>query len=128
MVSLRAQTDRCDGSALLCRRQSECGGDSLIVATPAIHNAMPELLFQPWPISRQQKQRPREASVYRNATCPLHAGRVARQLSRSAPRFEETRRRAPDQLAALDLLDARLQELPLACGWSRATSRRWAIA
>lgn len=48
--SLRFHTDRCDVVALLCARQCKQGGDSLIVSTPAIHNAMlerrPDLLAE----------------------------------------------------------------------------------
>ncbi|MBS7788476.1 TauD/TfdA family dioxygenase [Roseococcus sp. SDR] len=122
--ALRFHTDRCDVVALLCCRQSEGGGDSLIVSTPAIHNAMLaqapdllELLFQPWPISRQQEQRPGEAPWYRNAVFALHEGRFTSQYSRgfieSAQRFEDAPRLTPDQVAALDLLAALSQELAL---------------
>jgi hypothetical protein len=122
--ALRFHTDRCDVVALLCCRQSEGGGDSLIVSTPAIHNAMLErapdlleLLFEPWPISRQQEQRPGEAPWYENTVFALHQGRFTSQFSRSfiesAQRFEAAPRLTEAQWAALDLLAKLSLELAL---------------
>ncbi len=122
--ALRFHTDRCDVVALLCCRQAEAGGDSLIVSTPAVHNAMLErapalleLLFQRWPISRQQEQRPGEADWYHNAVFALHAGCFTSQYSRSfiesAQRFEDAPRLTAAQVAALDVLGALSLELAL---------------
>lgn len=122
--ALRFHTDRCDVVALLCCRQSEGGGDSLIVSTPAVHNAMLErapelleLLFQPWPISRQQEEAPGEAPWYRNAVFALHQGRFSSQYSRSfiesSQRFEDAPRLTDAQVAALDMLGSLSLELAL---------------
>ncbi|WP_149536050.1 TauD/TfdA family dioxygenase [Siccirubricoccus phaeus] len=121
---LRFHTDRCDVVALLCVRQSVSGGDSLIVSTPAIHNAMLaqrpdllELLFAPWYHSRQQEQRPGEDPWYVNPVFALHQGRFTSQYSRSfienAQRFEQVPRLTAAQEEALDLLAALAQELAL---------------
>jgi hypothetical protein len=121
---LRFHTDRCDVVALLCVRQSLSGGDSLIVSTPAIHNAMLErapallaLLFEPWFHSRQQEQRPSERPWYRNPVFTLHEDRFTSQYSRafieSAQRFEDVPRLTEAQNAALDLLAALATELAL---------------
>lgn len=122
--ALRFHTDRCDVVALLCCRQSQGGGDSLIVSTAAIHNVMLErapglleLLFQPWPISRQQEQRPGEAPWYWNSVFALHEGRFTSQYSRSfiesAQRFGDAPRLTDAQWQALDLLGTLSAELAL---------------
>ncbi|MCO6417826.1 TauD/TfdA family dioxygenase [Siccirubricoccus sp. KC 17139] len=121
---LRFHTDRCDVVGLLCVRQSLSGGDSLIVSTPAIHNAMLErrpdlleLLFQPWYHSRQQEERPGEDPWYVNPVFALHQGRFTSQYSRSfiesAQRFPQVPRLTAAQEEALDLLAALAQELAL---------------
>ncbi len=122
--SLRFHTDRCDVVALLCARQSVTGGDSLIVSTPAIHNAMLErrpdllaLLYEPWFHSRQQEQRPGELPWYRNRIFAVHQGKFTSQYSRSfvesAQRFPEVPRLTDQQNEALDLLAALATELAL---------------
>ncbi len=121
---LRFHTDRSDVVALLCVRQSQSGGDSMIVSTPAIHNAMLErrpdllaLLFQPWFHSRQQEQRPGELPWYRNRIFAVHQGRFTSQYSRSyvesAQRFPEVPRLTDAQNEALDMLAALAHELAL---------------
>jgi hypothetical protein len=113
--ALRFHTDRCDVVALLCCRQSQSGGESLIVSTPAIHNAMLarapallDLLFQPWSHSRQQEQPEGEAPWSRHPIFALHEGHFTSQYSRSyvesAQRFTDVPRLSEAQLAALDLL------------------------
>jgi hypothetical protein len=113
--ALRFHTDRCDAVALLCVHQSSSGGDSLIVSTPALHNALLErrpdlleLLFEPWFHSRQQEQRPGERPWYRNPVFAVHEGRFTSQYSRSyvesAQRFADVPRLTPAQDEALDLL------------------------
>lgn len=122
--ALRFHTDRSDVVALLCVRQSVSGGDSLIVSTPMIHNAMLErrpelleLLFEPWFHSRQQEQRPGELPWYRNPIFCVHEGRFTSQYSRSyvesAQRFEQVPRLTPQQNEALDMLAALATELAL---------------
>lgn len=112
---LRFHTDRCDAVALLCVRQSNAGGDSLIVSTPALHNAMLErrpdllqLLFEPWFHSRQQEQRPGERPWHHTPIFAVHDGLFTSQYSRSyvesAQRFPEVPRLTPTQNEALDLL------------------------
>jgi hypothetical protein len=113
--ALRFHTDRCDVVALLCVRQSISGGDSLIVSTPALHNAMlarrPDLLallFESWFHSRQQEQRPGELPWHCSPIFAFHKGRFTSQYSRSyvesAQRFPEVPRLTPEQNEALDLL------------------------
>ncbi|UPY38219.1 TauD/TfdA family dioxygenase [Sediminicoccus sp. KRV36] len=122
--ALRFHTDRCDVVALLCCRQSRSGGESLIVSTPAIHNAMLErapalldLLFEPWFHSRQQEQQPGEKPWYRNRIFALHQGRFTSQYSRSyvesAQRFDDVPRLTPGQNAALEMLAALATALAL---------------
>jgi hypothetical protein len=121
---LRFHTDRCDVVALLCVRQSASGGDSLIVSTPAIHNAMLErrpdlleLLFEPWHHSRQQEQVAGELPWYVNPIFAIHQGRFTSQYSRSfvesAQRFAEVPRLTAAQTEALDMLAMLAQELAL---------------
>lgn len=122
--SLRFHTDRCDVVALLCCRQSQGGGESLIVSTPAIHNAMLErapalldLIFEPWFFSRQQEQQPGVRPWYQIPIFALHQGRFTSQYSRayveSAQRFEDVPRLSAAQQQALDLLAELANELAL---------------
>lgn len=96
---------------------------SLIVSTPAIHNAMLEqaphlldLLFQPWFHSRQQEQQAGQSPWSRNPIFALHQGRFTNQYSRSyvrsAQRYEVPRLTA-DQVAAIDLLGRLANDLAL---------------
>ena len=121
---LRFHTDRCDVVALLCCRQSESGGESLIVSTPAIHNAMLtrapallELLFQPWFHSRQGEQRPGDTPWSRHPIFALHEGRFTSQYSRSsvesAQRFDDVPRLSEAQLATIEMLGEMAHELAL---------------
>ena len=122
--SLRFHTDRCDVVALLCARQCRQGGDSRIVSTPAIHNAMlerrPELLeelFRPYIHSRQNEEVPGELPYYVNPVFGLHEGRFSSQYSRSyiesAQRFQQAPPLAKAQDEALDMLAALADELCL---------------
>lgn len=120
--SLRFHTDRCDVVALLCARQCKTGGDSRIVSTPAIHNAMldrrPDLLeelFGPYHHSRQSEEVPGELPYYVNPIFGVHNGRFSSQYSRSyiesAQKFNRTPRLRREQDEALDLLAALAEEL-----------------
>jgi len=122
--SLRFHTDRCDVVALLCARQCRTGGESRIVSTPAIHNAMlerrPDLLeelFGPYYHSRQSEEVRGELPYYVNPVFGLHDGRFSSQYSRSyvesAQRFNRTPRLRKEQDEALDLLAALADELCL---------------
>jgi Taurine catabolism dioxygenase TauD, TfdA family len=122
--SLRFHTDRCDVVALLCARQCRKGGESRIVSTPAIHNAMlerrPDLLeelFGPYYHSRQSEEVPGELPYYVNPVFGLHNGRFSSQYSRSyvesAQKFNRTPRLRKEQDEALDLLAALADELCL---------------
>lgn len=122
--SLRFHTDRCDVVALLCARQCKEGGDSRIVSTPAIHNAMlerrPDLLeelFGAYHHSRQSEEVPGELPYYVNPVFGLHKGRFSSQYSRSyiesAQKFNGTPRLRKEQDEALDLLAALADELCL---------------
>ena len=113
--SLRFHTDRCDVVALLCARQCKEGGDSRIVSTPAIHNAMlerrPDLLeelFAPYHHSRQSEEVAGELPYYVNPVFGIHKGRFSSQYSRSyvesAQKFNGTPRLRKEQDEALDLL------------------------
>lgn len=120
--SLRFHTDRCDVVALLCARQCKQGGDSRIVSTPAIRNAMlerrPDLLeelFGPFHHSRQSEEVPGELPYYVNPVFGVHNGRFSSQYSRSyvesAQKFNRTPRLRKEQEEALDLLAALADEL-----------------
>ena len=120
--SLRFHTDRCDVVALLCARQCREGGDSRIVSTPAIHNAMlarrPDLLeelFRPYHHSRQNEQVAGESAYYVNPVFGVHRGRFTSQYSRSyvesAQKFLATPRLRAAQDEALDMLAALAEEL-----------------
>lgn len=120
--SLRFHTDRCDVVALLCARQCREGGDSRIVSTPAIHNAMlerrPDLLeelFRPYHHSRQNEQVDGELPYYVNPIFGIHNGRFTSQYSRSyvesAQKFLATPKLRKAQNEALDLLAALAEEL-----------------
>lgn len=122
--SLRFHTDRCDVVALLCARQCKAGGDSKIVSTPAIHNAMlerrPDLLeelFGPYHHSRQSEEVPGELPYYVNPVFGIHKGRFTSQYSRSyvesAQKFHRTPRLRKEQDEALDMLAALAEELCL---------------
>jgi hypothetical protein len=122
--SLRFHTDRCDVVGLLCARQCREGGESRIVSTPAIHNAMlerrPDLLeelFGPYHHSRQSEEVPGELPYYVNPVFGTHKGRFSSQYSRSyvesAQKFNGTPRLRKEQDEALDLLAALADELCL---------------
>jgi len=122
--SLRFHTDRCDVVALLCARQCKEGGESKIVSTPALHNAMlegrPDLLeelFGSYHHSRQNEQVPGELPYYVNPVFGVHEGRFSSQYSRSyvesAQKFNGTPRLREEQDEALDLLASLAEELCL---------------
>ncbi len=122
--SLRFHTDRCDVVALLCARQCREGGESRIVSTPAIHNAMlerrPDLLeelFGAYHHSRQSEEAEGELPYYVNPVFGVHKGRFSSQYSRSyiesAQKFNRTPRLRPEQDEALDMLAAMADELCL---------------
>ncbi len=120
--SLRFHTDRCDVVALLCARQCRVGGESRIVSTPAIHNAMlerrPDLLeelFGAYHHSRQSEEVQGELPYYVNPVFGVHKGRFSSQYSRSyvesAQKFHATPRLRKEQDEALDLLATLADEL-----------------
>jgi hypothetical protein len=122
--SLRFHTDRCDVVALLCARQCKQGGESRIVSTPAIHNAIlerrPDLLeelFGEYHHSRQNEEVPGQQPFYVNPVFGIHKGRFSSQYSRSyvesAQKFHATPRLRPEQDEALDMLAALAEELCL---------------
>lgn len=122
--SLRFHTDRCDVVALLCARQCRQGGDSRIVSTPAIYNAMlerrPDLLeelFGNYHHSRQNEEVPGQLPYYENPVFGIHKGRFTSQYSRSyvesAQKFHATPRLRREQDEALDMLAALADELCL---------------
>lgn len=122
--SLRFHTDRCDVVALLCARQCKEGGDSRIVSTPAIHNAMlerrPEFLqelFGNFHHSRQSEESRGELPYYVNPIFGIHKGRFSSQYSRSyiesAQKFKNTPPLRKEQDEALDMLAALADELCL---------------
>jgi hypothetical protein len=122
--SLRFHTDRCDVVALLCARQCKQGGESRIVSTPAIHNAMlerrPDLLeelFGEFHHSRQNEEVAGQLPFYVNPIFGVHKGRFSSQYSRSyvesAQRFHAAPRLSAGQEEALDLLASLAEELCL---------------
>ena len=119
--ALRFHTDRCDLVALLCVRQCDRGGDSLVASTPHLHNVLRErdpqsleLLYGDWFHSRQGEEQPGEQRWYRNPIFALHQGRFTSQYSRSyiesAQKFADVPRLTPAHETALDAVAAAARE------------------
>jgi hypothetical protein len=110
-------TDSCDVVGLMCLRPAKAGGRSSLVSSVAIYNEMrarrPDLalaLFEPIETDRRGEEGPGQAPYFTIPVFNWHAGRFAgiyqRQYIESARRFDGVAPLTPEQVEALDLLDA----------------------
>ncbi len=110
-------TDSCDIVALLCLQTAREGGDSALVSTGAVWNAMrrrrPDLaacLLQPVATDRRGEVPPGQLPFFTIPVLNWHAGHLSgiyqRQYIDSAQRFAEAPRLSAEQVQALDLFDA----------------------
>jgi hypothetical protein len=109
--------DRSDMVALLCLRRARSGGLSRLASSMAVHNVMlarrPDLLerlYQPLPVDRRGEVPEGRAVFYEAPVFNEYAGRLSVLYSRShigsAQRFPEARRLTPEDIEALDMLNA----------------------
>lgn len=119
---LRFHTDRTDVVALLCVRQARAGGQSKVVSSVAIHDAMLErrpdlraLLFQDYVRSREGEEAGGERKHYALPVWGVRDGRFTSQYSRT---FVEAAQRLPGvppltaaQDEALELLAEMAEDL-----------------
>ena len=110
-------TDSCDVAGLFVVRAAKSGGRSLVASSVAIHNellrAKPDLLevlYRPFYWSMQGQERTGEAPYYPQPIFTVHEGnfscRYIRGQIKNGQRFPDVPRFAPEQVAALDALDA----------------------
>lgn len=110
-------TDSCDVVALLCLQKARAGGQSSLVSSVTLHNEImrrrPDLaavLFEPIETDRRGEEAPGEAPYFRIPVFNWRAGRFAgmyqRQYIESSRRFPDVAPLTPEQVEALDLLDA----------------------
>lgn len=115
-AELEFHTDSCDVTGLFVLRVAKSGGLSMIASSLSIHNEIArtrpdllEVLFRPSHWSLQQQEREGEAPYYEQPIFTSHQGhfgcRYIRTHIRSAQRFPEVPRLAPEQLEAMDLVD-----------------------
>lgn len=109
--------DSCDAVGLLCLRKAKSGGLSSIVSSVSIHNEIvakrPDLallLQQPFHVDRRGEEAEGDTPYYLTPIFSYHAGglfvRYNRMYIESAQRFEEAPRLTPEQIEALDVIDA----------------------
>ncbi len=109
-------TDSCDVVGLLCLVEAQRGGDSLLVSSTAIYNAMrrrrPDLLarlFEPLATDRRGEVPPGMKPYFEIPVFSWYAGHLTaiyqRQYIDSAQRFLDAPRLTPAHLEALDLFD-----------------------
>lgn len=109
--------DRSDMVALLCLRRAKSGGLSRLASSMAVHNVMlarrPDLLerlYQPLPVDRRGEVPEGKAPFYEAPVFNEYAGHLSVLYSRShigsAQRFPEARRLTPEDIEALDMLNA----------------------
>ena len=119
---LRYHTDRTDVVGLLMARSSAAGGESKVVSTAAIHNAMLqrrpdllELLYQPIYRSRLGEEAGGGDEVYPLPVFGVEQGKLTSHYSRTyveaAQLMPGTPRMTDDQWEALDMLAAVADEL-----------------
>jgi len=120
--ALRFHTDRCDVVSLLCVSQAQSGGESKLVSTVAIHNAMLErrpdllqLLYGVYWRSRLGEEIGGDKIIYPLPVFAVRDGRFTSHYSRTyieaAQRLPDVPRLTPAQNEALDLLAALAEEL-----------------
>lgn len=109
-------TDSCDVVGLLCLKEAMEGGDSLLVSTVALYNALcarrpylARLMFAPIATDRRGEVPPGEKPYFEIPVLNWHAGRLTglyqRTYIESAARFPEAPKRSAEQIEALDLFD-----------------------
>jgi len=115
---LEYHTDSCDIVGLLCLKTAKAGGESFIVSSMTLYNAVrsrrPDLvpaLFQPYPTDRRGEVPEGMQPWFDMPIFHWHAGRLSciyvRQYIESAQRlFPQAARLTPQQIEAMDLLDA----------------------
>jgi hypothetical protein len=120
--ALRFHTDRCDVVSLLCVSQARSGGESKLVSTVAIHNAMLErrpdllqLLYGVYWRSRLGEEVGGDRMTYPLPVFAVRDGRFTSHYSRTyveaAQRLPDVPRLTPAQNEALDLLAELAEEL-----------------
>ena len=114
---LEYHTDSVDIVGLLCLQSAKAGGESYLASSMAVYNEIlrrkPELLqalFEPFPTDRRGEVPEGMKPWFDIPVFHRHAGRLSciyvRQYIESAQRsFPEARRLAPEQYAAMDLVD-----------------------
>jgi len=119
---LEYHTDSVDVVGLLCLQEAKAGGESFIASSLALYNEVlarePDLLpalFEPFPTDRRGEVPEGMQPWFDMPVFHLHAGRLSciyvRQYIESAQRnFPQARRLTRAQRAALDLLDAIVNE------------------
>ncbi len=109
-------TDSADVVGLLCLREAKEGGDSLLVSTASVYNAMREtrpdlasLLFQTIPTDRRGEVPEGENPWFDIPVLSWHEDRLTgmyqRQYIDSSQRFADAPRLTPEIVEALDLFD-----------------------
>jgi hypothetical protein len=109
--------DSTDVVGLLCLNQSKSGGESRIVSSGAVHNAMleqrPDLceaMYGPFCVDRRGEESPGQKPYYTTTFFCRHEGRLFVKYNRgyveSAQRFADVPRLTDTQRAALDMMDA----------------------
>ncbi len=112
--------DGCDVVALVCWNVAKEGGQSMFTSSVTAHNVLlaekpglMDLLYEPWPYSRQGEQAPYEEPYLR---CPIYGeeggllfGRWNRNRIDSAHRLEGVPPMTPRQREVADALDALLR-------------------
>lgn len=110
-------TDSCDVVGLLCLKTAKSGGLSSIVSSMTIYNVMagerPDLvrrLFQPFATDRRGEIPEGKKPYFEIPVFNDHAGHLsaiyARRYIESGQRFADAPRLAPEDVEALDMLDA----------------------
>jgi len=113
----RYHTDSADIVGLLCLQQAKAGGESSVVSSTTLYNEMmarrPELaavLAQPFHVDRKGEIPQGKGPHYPMAIFHWYGGHLstiyARDFIEAAQRFEDVPRLTPEQVEAMDLLDA----------------------
>lgn len=119
-AKLDFHSDGSDVVGLLVIRTAKSGGSSMISSSISAHNEMlrerPDLvdvLYQPFTFSRQGEEAPEEAPYYQAPIFGIEQGHfvcryIRNHIISAQVAFPEVPRLTPQQLEALDLLDATL--------------------
>ncbi len=117
-------TDSCDIVGLLCLKPAKSGGLSSIASSVTVHNEMldtrPELvrvLAEPFHVDRKGEIPTGKKPFYRLAVFHYYSGYLttiyARSFIEAAQRFKDVPRLTPEQIQAMDTLDALADDLRL---------------